>query len=97
MDLSDIAQEVVQNCKACALTNAGHHIGTPGKSLWGDRPGAYWEVDFTEVKPAKYGNKHISFHRYFLRLGRIFPHRKGAGQCNGKEDTGRDFPEIWHS
>ena len=28
MGLSDIAQEVVQNCKACTLTNSGHHIGT---------------------------------------------------------------------
>ena len=47
MSLSDIAQEIVQNCKSCALTNARHHLGTPGKCLWGDRTGAYWEVDFT--------------------------------------------------
>ena len=59
MNLSDIAQEIVQNCKACALTNAGHHIGTPGKRLRGDRTEAYLEVDFTEVKPAKYGNKYL--------------------------------------
>ena len=25
----------------------------------GDQPGAYWEVDFTEIKPARYGNKYL--------------------------------------
>ena len=59
MGLSDIIQNVVTNCQACALTNTGHHTGPPGKRLRGDRPGAYWEVDFTEIKPAKYGNKYL--------------------------------------
>lgn len=56
--LSDVANEVV-NCKACAVINAGHSLYTPGKRLRGDRPGAYWEVDFMEFKPAKYGNKYL--------------------------------------
>ena len=34
--LSDIVKEAVQNCKSSALTNAAHHIGTPGKCLQGD-------------------------------------------------------------
>ena len=41
------------------MTNAGHSIYTPGKRLRGNRPGAYWEVDFTEIKPARYGNKYL--------------------------------------
>ena len=41
------------------MTNAGHSRYAPGRRLGGDRPGAYWEVDFTEVKPAKYGNKYL--------------------------------------
>ena len=41
------------------MTNAGHSRYPPGRRLRGDRPGAYWEVDFTEVKPAKYGNKYL--------------------------------------
>jgi hypothetical protein len=57
--LSDVAQDIVDKCKACALANAGHHKSTPRKRLRGIRPGAYWEVDFTEVKPAKYGNKYL--------------------------------------
>jgi hypothetical protein len=48
-----------KECSACALTNAGCSPYTPGKRLRGDRPGAYWEVDFTEVKPARYGNKYL--------------------------------------
>ena len=41
------------------MTNAGHSRYAPGRRLGGDRPGAYWEVDFIEVKPAKYGNKYL--------------------------------------
>jgi hypothetical protein len=30
----------------------------PGKRYQGDRPGIYWEVDFTEVRPG-YGYKYL--------------------------------------
>ena len=57
--LSDLAEEIVKSCKACAMTNAGHSMYTPRKRLRGDKSGAYWEVDFTEIKPARYGNKYL--------------------------------------
>jgi hypothetical protein len=57
--LTDVAEAIVKNCVPCAMTNAGHSRYAPGRTLGGDRPGAYWEVDFIEVKPAKYGNKNI--------------------------------------
>ena len=57
--LTDVAEAIVKNCVPCAMTNAGHSRYAPGRRLGGDRPGAYWEVDFIEVKPAKYGNKNI--------------------------------------
>jgi hypothetical protein len=57
--LSDLAEEIVKRCKACAMTNAGHSMYTLGKRLRGDMPGAYWEVNFTEIKPARYGNKYL--------------------------------------
>ena len=41
------------------MINAGHSIYAPGKRLRGDWPGAYWEVYFTEIKPARYGNKYL--------------------------------------
>ena len=34
--LSDLAEEIVKSCKACAMTNAGHSMYTPGKRLRGD-------------------------------------------------------------
>ena len=38
---SDVAQEIVNKCQACALTNARHHKNTPERRLRDDRPGAY--------------------------------------------------------
>jgi ribonuclease HI len=57
--LHSIAEQVAKTCKACALTNAARPFNAPGKRLRGDRPGAYWEIDFAEIKPGKYGNKHL--------------------------------------
>ena len=41
------------------MTNAGNSMHTPGKRLRSNRPGAYWEVDFTEIKPSRYGNQYL--------------------------------------
>jgi hypothetical protein len=43
------------------MTNTGHLVYIPEKRLRGNWPGAYWEVEFTEIKPARYGNKSASF------------------------------------
>ena len=32
---------------------------TRAPGFGGDHPGAYWEVDFTEVKPGKYGYRYL--------------------------------------
>ncbi|XP_043416497.1 LOW QUALITY PROTEIN: uncharacterized protein LOC122471687 [Prionailurus bengalensis] len=52
-------EQIVASCKACQLTNATNHGKNPGSRTRGTRPGAYWEVDFTEVKPGKYGYKYL--------------------------------------
>ena len=39
--LSDVAQEIVNKCQACALTNARHHKNALRRWLRGDWPGAY--------------------------------------------------------
>lgn len=58
--LPDVAQGIVNECQACALTIAGHHKNTPPRRwIIVDWPWAYWKVDFTEVKPAKYSNKYL--------------------------------------
>ena len=56
-DVRTIIGDIVSNCKACQLTNAVPHLANQGIREWGTRPGTYWEVDFTEVKPGKYGYK----------------------------------------
>ena len=33
--------------------------GKQGRRPRGERPGVYWEVNFTEVKPGKYGYKYL--------------------------------------
>ncbi|XP_053747800.1 uncharacterized protein LOC128773859, partial [Panthera pardus] len=52
-------EQVVSACKTCQLTNARAPSNKKGTRLRGTRPGAQWEVDFTEVKPGKYGYKYL--------------------------------------
>ncbi|XP_027292560.1 uncharacterized protein LOC113839243 [Cricetulus griseus] len=59
LGLNAIIKEVIESCQACTLTNAARSFKEPGKRMRGDRPGIYWEVDFTEIKPGKYGNKYL--------------------------------------
>ena len=58
-NLKSVAQKIIDSCKPCAFTNATRAYKEPGKRQRGDRPGVYWEVDFTEVKPGMYGNKYL--------------------------------------
>lgn len=51
--------DLESSCKACQLTNAVTNPKNSGARLRGKRPGAYWEVDFTEVRPGKYGYKYL--------------------------------------
>ncbi|XP_070279623.1 uncharacterized protein [Myotis yumanensis] len=51
--------QVVSACKTCQLTNARVESNKEGTRLRGTKPGAQWEVDFTEIKPGKYGYKYL--------------------------------------
>jgi hypothetical protein len=58
------------------MTNAGHSRYPLGIRLR-DHPGAYWEVDFTEIKPAKYGNKYLlAFIDTFSGWVEAYPRKK---------------------
>ncbi|XP_062951486.1 uncharacterized protein LOC134376867 [Cynocephalus volans] len=48
-NLRSTVQEVANRCPACAMTNAATTYRETGKRQRGDRPGVYWEVDFTEA------------------------------------------------
>lgn len=52
-------KQIVASCHPCQLTNATSHGSNLGAWLRGDHPGAYWEVDFTQVKPGKYGYRYL--------------------------------------
>ena len=58
-DVRSTIENTVSTCKACQLTNAARHPANHGSRERGSRPGAYWEVDFTEVKPGKCGYKYL--------------------------------------
>ena len=90
-----MAEEIVKSCKACAMTNAGHSMYTPGKRLRGDQPGAYWEVDFTEIKPARYGNKYLLvFIDTFSSWVEAFPTRTEMANVVAKKILEEIFPSF---
>ncbi|KAB0352658.1 hypothetical protein FD754_017515 [Muntiacus muntjak] len=51
-------REIIQVCKACQLMRTGkrQHTGTRYR---GEEPGQHWEIDFTEVRPGKYGYRYL--------------------------------------
>ena len=95
--LSDVVQEIVNKCQACALTNAGHHKNAPGRWLRGGRPGAYWKVHFTKVKPAKYGNKYLlGLIDTFSGWVKAFSTKKENTNVMAKKILEEIFSKIWH-
>ena len=77
------------------MTNAGHSRYPPGRRLRGDRPGAYWEVDFTEVKPAKYGNKYLLvFIDTFSGWVEAYPTKKETANVVVKKILEEIFPRF---
>jgi hypothetical protein len=93
--LSDLAEDIVKSCKACAMTNAGHSMYTPGKRLRGNQPGAYWEVDFTEIKPSRYGNQYLLvFIDTFSGWEEAFPTRTEMANVVAKKILEEIFPRF---
>lgn len=60
-------QDIVTTCQACQMTSPAPKI-TCAKRERGTLLGVYWEVDFTEVKPAKLGYECFSVYRYSLKM-----------------------------
>lgn len=88
-------KNLIENCHACALTNAGSNKTQGGKRLRGDRPRTYWEVDFTEVKPAKYGNKYlVVFVDTFSGWVKAFPTKRETANVMVKKILEEIFPRF---
>ena len=85
-DVRTIIGDIISNCKACQLTNAVPHLANQGIREWGTRPGTYWEVDFTEVKPGKYGYKYLLvFIDTFSGWVEAFPTKRETAQVAAKK------------
>lgn len=54
-----IIQQVADACRACARVNVSQAKFGGGTRMRGNRPGAHWEIDFTEIKPGQYGYKYL--------------------------------------
>ena len=77
------------------MTNAGHSVYTPRKRLTGDKSGAYWEVDFIEIKPARYGNKYLLvFIDTFSGWVEAFPTRTETANVVAKKILEEIFPSF---
>lgn len=95
VDSSFLINKVVDNCLPCQLTNAGSSKVNLGVRLRGDRPGAYWEVDFTEVRPAKYGNKYLLvFVDIFSGWVEAYPTKKETATVVAKKILEEIFPRF---
>ena len=68
-------EQVVSAHKTCQLTHTRATSNKKGTRLRGTRPGAQWEVDFTEVKLGKDGYKYLSIYRHLLWLGGGIPNQ----------------------
>lgn len=85
-------EQIVASCSACQLTNATAHGSNPGTRLQGDRPGASWEVDFTEVKPGKYGYRYLLlFADTFSGWTEAFPTKHETAQTVTKKKLLEDI------
>lgn len=93
--LQKAAEDLVRRCKTCTLTNAGSSRLPGRRCLQGDRPGTYWETDFTEVKPAQYGNKYLLvFIDTFSGWVEAFPTKKETATMVAKKILEEILPRF---
>jgi hypothetical protein len=76
------AHQIVKGCASCTVMKPGrregHHTGTRER---GRAPERSWEVDFTEVKPKKFGYKYLLvFIDTFSGWVEAFPTKKETSQ-----------------
>ena len=57
--LKQLVEQIIHNGMPCQKVNACRGKADPHKRPWGDKPGTYSEVDFTDIKPGKYGYKYL--------------------------------------
>lgn len=94
-DLDRLAYETVKHCIPCQKVNAAFSRNTGRTRLRGDRPGLYWEVDFTEVRPGRYGNKYLLvFIDTFSGWVEAYPTKTETAQIVTKKLIEEIFPRF---
>uniref|UniRef100_A0A8I5N7B4 Uncharacterized protein n=1 Tax=Papio anubis TaxID=9555 RepID=A0A8I5N7B4_PAPAN len=85
--IAETASSIVTSCKVCQLNNAyPQSQAATGTRLRGTRPGIYWEVDFTEVKPGKYRYRYLLvFVDTFSGWTEAFPTKRETAQVVAKK------------
>nr|XP_059859231.1 uncharacterized protein LOC132419261 [Delphinus delphis] len=93
--ITKLAEQIVQECVPCQQVNVHKGKLETGKRLRGDRPGTYWEVDFTEVRPGRYGNKYLLvFIDTFSGWIEAFPTKKETAAVVAKKILEEIFPRF---
>ncbi|XP_076994120.1 LOW QUALITY PROTEIN: uncharacterized protein LOC143664385 [Tamandua tetradactyla] len=91
----ELADSVARECQACQIINAYPTKAPNGKRLRGTQPGQFWEVDFTEIKPAKYELKYLLvFIDTFSGWVEAYPTKKQTAQVIIKKIREEIFPRF---
>ena len=93
--LNSLIQQVTSTCVPCAKVNVKRQSAPEGIRIRGDRPDTHWEVDFTEIRPEKYGNKYLLvFIDTFSGWTEAFPTKRETAQMVVKKILEDIFPRF---
>lgn len=86
-----------KNCLFCRNSHvrATHSSKMATTRLLGQRPGANWEIDYTEIKLGLYGYKYLLVLVFFSAWGEALPTKKETGQHVDGEFIGRNHSQVW--
>ena len=89
-------QEMVERCVSCAQVNQGpNRKVSEAKRDRRIEPGHFWEVDFTEIKPGKYGYKYqLVFVDTFSGWVEAFPTKSEMAQATVKKLLNEIIPRF---
>jgi hypothetical protein len=93
--LKHTVEQVVHKCVPCQKVNMGPITVDPWIKYQGGRPGICWELDFTEVRPGKYGYKYLlAFVDVFSRWVEAFPCKNETAQMVVKNIIEENVPRF---
>ncbi|XP_062041242.1 uncharacterized protein LOC133754917 [Lepus europaeus] len=95
LGLPAAVKQTVEACIPCAKVNPRCSKIPEGVRIRGARPGINWEIDFTEVRPGRYGIKYLLvFVDTFSGWPEAFPVKKETAQVVVKKLLEEIFPRF---